>query len=135
MNGLKTNCVLKSNLDTGHFLYIHPNLMMMLGFVLNFAAERDITVCITSMIRTPEENRAVGAVSRTHIEGRALDVSLRPEFGWREEDVNELQDELERRFADIAAVVWQDDMLIPRPMVVHDAGSGEHLHLQVRPTE
>lgn len=121
-------------------MYIHPSLMMMLGFVLNFASERNITVCITSIIRTPEENKAVGAKSLTHVQGRALDVSLRPEFGWKNSDLQELEEKLLEKFSDVAALAFVGDSdhgdssgLVPRPMVVHDAGSGSHIHFQVRP--
>lgn len=130
---LKTNCFLKEDIHTGQFLYIHPALMMMLGFTLNFAQMRGIDVCITSIIRTPAENKAVGAVSETHVEGRGLDISLRSEYGWRNSDVAELEQQINEKFSDVGALVWRDGELVSRPIVVHDAGSGPHIHLQVKP--
>ena len=109
-------------------MFIHPQLMVMVAFVNNYCYENSLELKITSLIRTPEENQRLGSVSRTHIEGRAADLSLK---GFTLEQVKDLEHEINKRFADIGAISSSDGL--PKPIVVHNNGHGYHAHLQIRP--
>ena len=70
---------------------------------------------VVSLVRTPEENAAVGAKSQTHVDGRAADLRDRPDFS-------------------AAIVEYVNSWHGTGPQACayrHDAGNGLHFHLQV----
>lgn len=117
--------VLKSDCSMEDFKMLSPKLLVMFATVLEFADQRKLPVKITSII-TDRVN--VQAKSKTHETGRALDISI---DGWRDDDIMDLGVLLVNKHKDIAAISSKD--LKPRPLVWHDVGHGDHMHLQVRP--
>lgn len=133
-----------NNLDLN---FIHPNLFLILGFISKYCHDNNINLVISSIIRTPEENKKLGAVSKTHIEGRAIDISLRKEHGWTYEKIQNLVNDLnyitdtecymdgrQNPFYQIGAISKSDKR--QRVIVVHKnhTGLGDHAHIQVRQT-
>ena len=131
-----------NNLDMN---FIHPNLFLLLGLVNQYCLENDIQLQLTSMYRSEEENRRIGAKSVTHTQGRAVDISIREELGWTYEKTQLLVDYLNQLvetehleegtpnpFFEIGAISARDK--VQRPIVVHNVGHGAHIHLQVRQT-
>ena len=89
-----------------------------------YAAIEGLPVEITSVFEHVEERQ-----SRTHEEGRAIDISIR---GWNEVQIAEVTTLLNTRMVGIAAISSSDGA--PRAVVVHEIGAlGRHFHLQVRP--
>lgn len=116
-----------NNLD---LLYIHPHLMLILGFVNVFCYEQEIKFEITSIIRTVEEDKKLGATSSTHSTGRAFDFSIKESHGWTYEKIQLLIDEINKRFNYIGAISASNGL--HNPIVIHDNGNGRHAHIQVR---
>lgn len=133
MNDLPMNIELDESIGLFQFLHVHPNLLILIGYVANYCKKQNVHFKITSLIRTEEKNRALKASSQTHVDGRACDFSLRPHHGWDYFKIQRLVDEVTYRFADIGAI--SNPNLLPRPIIVHDNqdGTGKHAHLQVRP--
>lgn len=137
---------LKRGVNASDIEYMHPALIMVTGYIAMFCAKHNILFVVSSILRSKEANDRLGAVSETHVQGRALDFSLRQEHGWTDELVQKLSDNLirlnradnmdediENPFKDIAAVSARD--YSAKLLVVHDAGTGRHGHLQVFPND
>lgn len=141
---------LKSDLAIEDLQYMHPNLLLILAFINSFCHNNDIKFQLTSMYRTEEQNRKVGAKSKTHVEDRAFDFSIRKEHGWTYEKIQELVNSIheyterdpetgkyKRVFMDNGAKVWADKnktILMSRPIVIHKVKGGvTHAHVQVKP--
>lgn len=119
---------MKDGVACDDLLYMSPSLLMMIAFVTQWCNSRNIQPVITSGIRTIEENRMVGAKSLTHPQGRAFDLSVRSEYGFNEQSIQELIEAVEKEFKSVGAL---NKNLESRPIVRH-VGTGDHLHLQVR---
>lgn len=127
---------LNSDVRTVDFLYMHPNLLIILAFINSFCHENKIRFQITSIYRSMEENAKVEAKSKTHVEDRAFDFSIKNEHGWTKEKLEELTQEINAEFSDIGARVWTQNrtVLISRPILVHKTKNGAmHAHVQVKP--
>lgn len=117
----------KRESDIAQLNSINPFLFKMLAHIIVMCSEHGVTPVITSVIRTPEENAAVGAVSKTHIEGRAIDISIR---GWDKDFIKQVETEINFLFSNVGAISASTGK--PRPIVVHDVGFGAHIHVQTR---
>lgn len=88
--------------------------------------EMKLTTLMTSFRRTKEENAAVGGVSKTHIEGRAVDLRLETKLLGAEEM---LRNYINRTFPVLAAGM-------PRvPAFNHNRGAVPHWHVQITRAE
>lgn len=106
-----------------------PALGMILAFVVNWCAKKDCKVYVTSIYRSEEYNEYIGAVSYTHCEGRAMDISSISAFGWNQNKKRELIAVVEKEFAHIGAFNHNGES---RPIVLHGKNKAEHFHIQVR---
>jgi hypothetical protein len=103
----------------------HPVLMYVLsGFVI-WATSEKIPVIITDSVSSLAEDQKLKRVSKTHREGRAVDISTR---GWNAKQIQMSIDFLNSAYIHFAAL---DIMGKPRLVVHHDSGSGPHLHIQI----
>lgn len=108
---------------------IHPKLRDMLRFIAAFCKQENIKFVITSMIRTEERNKAVGSVSKTHVEGRAVDFSIKEQWGWTPELVWHITQKVIRNYKEYGAFSNVNGKQVV--IFTHDAGTGTHVHLQV----
>lgn len=115
---------LSRDIHFGDFQDVNPNLLILLGFYAAFCFENDLPCKVTSIRTDVVKNR----VSITHMHGRAFDASLR---GWPEKKIKEYITKVNGKFYDIAALSKRDK--IPRAVVRHDAGRGDHFHHQCKP--
>lgn len=122
---MKQQFILKDDCSTKDFRLISPNLMILFASVLLFADKNGLPIVVTSII---SDRIDVISQSQTHASGRAIDISTK---GWSDAKVWELQQLLDKKHSDIAAISASD--LKPRPSVHHNyLSQGKHLHLQVR---
>ncbi len=106
-------------------MYLHPNLLILLGTLLKFADSRKLPVNITSII---SDRKNVVSKSTTHEQGRALDVSIK---GWKTKDIEDIEKLMLHNHKGIAAISAKDNK--PRPVVFHNyMNQGNHIHIQVR---
>lgn len=114
---------IKNDCNIEDITMINPKLLVMLATILEFADGKNLPVVISSIIN---DRINVNSVSKTHQEGRALDIST---IGWDIDDINELKLVMSKH-DNIAALSFST--LKPSPVVYHDSGYGPHLHIQCR---
>lgn len=117
------------NTDHTESEVISPVLKVVIDDLSDWCNERGITLHITSLIRSEAENERIGAISDTHIEGRAVDFSIKSEYGWTDKLINDMVTYLEEKYGHLGAVTEKG---ISRLIVIHDAGLGLHVHIQIR---
>lgn len=107
------------------FLLLRPSAFIALGIVLAVFEKYKIESVITSLI---SDRKGIKGVSRSHEDGRAIDFSIkRIPYALAQKITNELNEE----FAEEIGAIGKESGL-PELAVLHDAGSGEHIHIQVR---
>jgi hypothetical protein len=121
-----------------------PEMQLLLSYTALWCRKRDIDFYITSMIRSKKVNDALGSKSVTHIEGRAVDFSIRERYGWDYSKIQDIVNDLNvlvnqltigisrNPFYNIGAISSSDGQ--QRPIVIHKNSSNDdkHAHLQVR---
>ncbi len=107
---------------------MHPELLLMFAFVVNFCKIEKVPCTVTSIHRTAEQDRRLGAKSKTHQEYRAFDMSLN---GWAGDKIIKLRRAVENEFKHVGAISATSRS--SRPIVIHDIGHGMHAHFQIRP--
>lgn len=105
--------------------YLSPWLLVILADVIMWALSRNLAVVVTSLMR--ELNDGISE-SKTHQEGRALDLSVR---GWPESAIKELADYINLKYAAIGAISKNTGQA--NTCYYHNNGNGWHFHIQVRP--
>jgi len=119
--------ILKDDVNPDELLSMNPLLWQMFSYVVGFCAEHNIKMVVSSIYRPPNDGISV---STTHQDYRAFDVSLKKEHGWTDGKISLIENEINHTFLHIGAVSYNTGK--SRPIVVHDTGSGMHLHFQVR---
>ena len=104
---------------------VHPNLLILIGAFSLYGHQNNLPVKITSIM-----DDAAGRVSRSHIEGRAADFSVK---GWSKLHINRVCYHINKKYKSIAAISSSD--LKPRACIFHTVSgpSGFHCHLQIKP--
>lgn len=125
---LKQHIELGESVSSVDLLFLNPYLLKVLAFITVFAFRRKLRFCLTSIIRSIEENENADAESLTHVQARAFDFSI---VGWSKKDMKDLERELKVHFDDIAAIAFET--MLPRIIKFHDNGNGPHGHVQIRP--
>lgn len=110
--------------------HIHPKLKDIVTYISVFCKENRIKFVITSAIRSKERNAAVGSVSQTHVEGRAIDFSIKDRWGWRDDLVMDVTRKVIRNYGEYGAFSNVNGKQVV--IFTHDAGTGTHVHIQVR---
>lgn len=111
------------------FLKLDPRIIEMIGGVAMFCKKHKITFMITSAIRTPESNAKANAKSKTHVEARALDFSIKSYWGWTPELIAKLEVYIERRYGEYGFYTPGKKQKV---ILIHKVVGGTlHAHLQV----
>ena len=105
---------------------IQPALFVLFTRAVLYCNENKLPCRITSLI---SDRKDVKSVSRTHEQGRAVDISVK---GWTQQHIHRFVFIMNRDYREIAAISASDG--IPRAVIYHEyEGQGDHLHLRVRP--
>lgn len=109
---------------------IHPKLLQIVRYISVFCKENGVKMVITSAIRSVEQNKKVGGVSLTHVQGRAVDISIKEKWGWTDDKIMLLTLKVDQMYRQFGAFTNRPDN---KQVVIfnHDAGNGYHLHIQV----
>jgi len=117
---------IKEDVKLEDLLMIKSELMLAFSLFRIFADRNNLPVNVTSVISDRED---VVAVSRTHEEGRAIDISTK---GWPEHKIREAVEYMLYKDKEemIGAVSLSDGQ---RRIIIHHEymGQGDHFHLQV----
>ena len=115
----------KEDIELEDFQKLHPAIWIIFTGALLYCKRNNLVCRITSIIGDREKSN-VKAVSRTHSDGRAIDIGVRPEDGWNPVHAQRLCYQLNRDYSEIAAISYSD----------HKARAGipksDHIHLQCR---
>lgn len=122
MKTLLENC----KTDAGKRLnLLSPAALMVLADLYLWSIQENLPFVITETMTTEAEDAALNRVSDSHRTGRASDISLK---GWPKEKAHELKRIFDFKYRSIAAVRADGTANL---IVIHDAGTGMHIHLQV----
>lgn len=108
------------------FVETHPKLKEIAYDMCKWCTEQNLPFLITAAKSTDLEDRQLKRISKTHQEGRAFDMSRR---GWTQAHLDEFTAHFTAKYEEYAA---QNFAGFPALIVHHDAGSGDHLHIQIR---
>ena len=105
------------------YLNIKETLKDAVYWCSQWAEKRKLPFVITRAI---DERIPNVSVSDTHIEGRAVDVSIK---GWDADSIDDFIHDSNKQFSSIGAISFTDK--VSRFCVFH-VGTGPHFHLQCR---
>jgi hypothetical protein len=114
----------KNTVDIEDLVGISPFLGIVFYTFCAYSTQYNLPIQVTSII-----DAAPGRISTTHAEGRAIDISCR---NWDEFHKNRVRFHLNTLFGMLYGTCRVDSPRVPRVCLIHDAGTGEHFHLQVR---
>ena len=113
----------KEDIDLEDLQKLNPAIWIIFTAALLYCKKNNLVCRITSII---SDRGKVNAKSRTHEEGRAIDIGVRTEDGWNPVHAQRLCYQLNRDYSEIAAISYSD----------HKARAGipksDHIHLQCR---
>lgn len=119
---------LKKEGEFKHLLFVHPLIVMVMFDMMNYCNENGLSFKVTSIIRTPKEDKLLGTKHKVHQEGRAFDLRSWGE-GWDAYTIGQFIDHYNKKYYDYGAVSSND--LKRRLVVYHNSGSGHHFHIQI----
>lgn len=115
---------IKDDIDLSDLQKLQPAIWIIFTGALLYCKQHGLTCRITSII---SDRGNVNAKSKTHEQGRAIDLGVRAEDGWTNLHISRLAHQLCKDYADIAALSHSD--LSPRAAIA----KSNHIHLQCRP--
>lgn len=107
----------KDEKELKDLMFIKPILGFVLFDMIGYCDAKKLPVTITSVIRTVEENNAVGAKSLTHVEGRAFDLSIN---GWETSHIEDFCVHFNLKYKKFA-----------QPVALFHKGTAPHIHVQI----
>ena len=119
----------KEEVNLEDIMELHPNCLGLLYAFIMYCNFKGLPCKITSI-----KDEAAGRVSRSHAQGRAVDISAR---GFSTDDIDDALIHFNKNYENIAAISAKD--LKPRALVYHQAKLPDgslgvaHFHLQVKP--
>lgn len=116
--------VFKNDLIKARALCLNPMALMVLCEMALYAWEKNLRFSVTETVTTTQEDKALNRVSTSHAEGRAFDVSTRQ---WEEKSVVEFMNTFTKKYSHLGAIGKSGNAAL---IVRHDAGRGDHFHVQ-----
>lgn len=103
---------------------LDPRVLIALGHFMVFASKRGLPINVTSVIN---DRKNVKSVSRTHEDGRAVDVSSK---GWTKDEINQCVEYVTKIAGHYGAISYSD---YQRRVIIHHElyNQGSHFHIQV----
>jgi hypothetical protein len=112
-----------------HMLRMHPMTLFIMMDMLLYISASGHEAIVTSMIRTPHEDRKLGAKSTVHQGGRAFDLRSKD---WTTEFEKEFETHFENKYKGYGAISIKT--LTENLVEVHGEGENRHAHIQLAPT-
>lgn len=114
----------KESVFVEDLLMVNPKLLIALGHFIMYAEKHNLPVTITSIIH---DRKNVASVSRTHEDGRAVDIRSRD---WPKKHIEGVVDHMMHIANHYGAISASD---YERRVIIHHKvkGGGEHFHIQV----
>jgi hypothetical protein len=116
----------KSQANYDGFSKMHPKMQEVAVFAINQALILGVKEpMITETLTTVELDKALGRVSSSHSQGRAIDFRT---WNLLPEQLKSLNGLLTAKYGSIGAI---NKLGIRQLVVHHDIGKGDHLHIQL----
>lgn len=118
---MNKNFNIKEGNEANDMMFLAPKMFIVWGYFLMFANSRNLPVNITNII-----HKFSVSTSNTHPDGRAIDAST---SGWSASDINDCIEFVVEKAGELGAI----SKIGGKPNVIyyHNAGLGDHFHLQV----
>ena len=113
----------KEDIQLEDFQKLHPAIWIIFTGALLYCKRNNLVCRITSII---SDRGNVNAKSKTHEEGRAIDIGVRPSDGWNPVHAQRLSYQLNKDYSELAAISYSDHK--PRAAIA----KSDHIHLQCR---
>jgi hypothetical protein len=109
-----------------HLMHLHPMVVLVMVDMILFIQANGYTPLVTSVIRTPDESKRLGAVSATHEGARAFDLRCND---WNESFKKEFQTYFKNKYKGHGAIssTTKEERLV----YIHGTGDNEHVHVQL----
>ena len=108
---------------------LHPKLQEIMGLVFIWCENRNIKPVVTATMSDADNDERLGRVSASHQQGRAFDLRSRD---WDRDLIPVFIDHFSSLYGHLGAVGLKTGL--PRLIVFHDVGHGEHFHIQLNTT-
>lgn len=113
------------------FEHLQPMLRdVILPDMHSWCATENVPFLITCTVSTPEEDILLERTSKTHVEGRAADLSRQ---SWPQDKIDKFQLVFNEKYKDVAAISAETGK--PLLILQHNNGNGFHFHVQIRRLE
>ena len=114
---------LKDGAKPTELLIMQPSLVIAFGYLLKFCQLNDLPCVITNVSHEFKQS-----ISKTHIEGRALDISIK---NWSSQDIRKGLAYVRKHAKHLGAFSKKTGR---RNIIMnHTVGLGDHIHLQTAP--
>lgn len=123
----RLNEYLKEQSDANRIPFLHPMTMRILCEFIEYCDQKKLPCMITDTITTTKEDSSLQRVSDTHRTARAFDGSLK---GWTSDQRIDCLTYFNGKYPQLGAISPTDGK--PYLVIAHDAGTGLHLHFQIR---
>jgi hypothetical protein len=123
----KTIDCFKNPKDAQGLLYCHPMLLLIVADMMLYISASGYSPVVTSLIRTPHEDRLLGAVGTAHQEGRGADIRCND---WSKEFKLQFESHFEAKYKGYGAIsskTGKENMI-----EIHGEGDSEHVHIQLK---
>ena len=105
--------------------YLHPFVFQVMEEMIEWCLEKGVNPVVTETVTTLIEDAKLGRLSKSHQQGRAFDLRSRD---WPRPLLKEFEDHFNSKYGKLGAI--GGTTLQPDLIVWHDAGFGEHFHIQ-----
>lgn len=127
----RPNIKFASGINPNDINKIDPRLLKVVFFIAEYCENNEVTFVVTSMIRSTQRNIEVKSKSLTHVEGRAVDFSVKEQWGWNEAKLAILMEEVQMKYSFIGA--WSYMGRQRTILLMHSVdGSAQNFHAHVQ---
>ena len=106
---------------------VKPSLKFIVLDIANFITARGYEFVVTDILSEESEDKKLKRVSKSHQEGRAVDVRTRD---WPKKLIDTVIEHFNNLYSNEAAISASTKK--PTLIVYHNNGNGIHFHIQVR---
>lgn len=103
-----------------------PQLQELCEAMWFFTTENEMPFVITETLTNGEIDEALGRVSQSHQEGRAVDIRVKD---WPSDFIEKFKKHFTENYNHLGAVSKSDG--VRRLIVHHNSGHGDHFHIQI----
>jgi len=105
--------------------YLHPITLFIMMSMWEYCSFKDLRFVVTDALSTFDEDFKLGRISKTHLTGRAFDLSIRD---WSEFEITEFIKHFSHKFRYFSAISKKTNAA---KLILRHKGTADHLHVQI----